>query len=131
MGLPNVHPAVLDAMRCSLIDERHLFRLHVVFTMEWKGGDKMHFHDMYMATQGMYRIDTFHKLDEEFSTSFLMHPKDQLLFCLGNRRRVIKSWPWKRAKQDDELLVYVKPWAWRHLDRCKFPNRKEVFLKFW
>ena len=84
-----------------------------------------------MATQGMYRIDTFHKLEEEFRTSFLMHPKDQLLFCLGNRRRVIKSWPWKRAKQDDELLVYVKPWAWRHLDRCKFPNRKAVFLKFW
>ena len=131
MGLPRVHPGVKEALRCSLIDEGHLFRLHVVLTFAWRNGERVYFRDMYMVTQGRYGIDSFRKLEEEFRISFRLHPKDHVEFYL--RSRVCRKWPLKRAQQDDELRVHVVPYRWRGGGRSgdNVPVSQEVFLKFW
>jgi len=131
MGLPRVHPEVTNAMRCYRIDERHLLRFRVVLTLGWRSKARTYVKEMYMVTQGLYGINSFRKLEDEFRNSFCLHPKDQVEFHLRNR--ICRRWPLKRAQQDDDIRVHVVPYRWRRgaQQGDNVPARQEVFLIFW
>ena len=131
MGLPRVHPEVAHAMRCYVIDEKHLLRLRAILTIGWRSKPRTYVKEMYMVTQGRYGINSLRKLEDEFRNSFGLHPKDQVEFHLRNR--VCRRWPLKRAQQDDDIHVHVLPYRWRGGAQKgdNVPERQELFLNFW